>query len=88
MGGHDIPEAKVRVRYSLSRMRLIELLPSLTALKVFDNTEDGPQKGHALSPKLPLHMHRGGIVSAYDLLLMPPWAKPIVPGAIASSGRK
>ena len=31
MGGHDIPESKIRERYAQSRMRLIELMPALIA---------------------------------------------------------
>jgi predicted ABC-type ATPase len=86
LGGHDIPEARVRERYARSRMNLIELLPKLTELRLFDNTEEGdPQKGKAPSPKLLLHVLRGKIVSWYDLPLLPPWAKPIVQAAIHSS---
>ncbi len=86
MGGHDIPEAKIRERYAQSRMRLIELLPVLTELKVFDNTEEGdPEKGQAPSPKLLLHMNRGKIVETYDLHRMPQWAKPILQAAIVLS---
>jgi predicted ABC-type ATPase len=88
LGGHDIPEAKVRERYSRSRVKLIELLPNVTELKVFDNTEEGdPQKGQVPSPKLLLHMLHGKIVSTYDLRLMPQWAKPILQAAIESSGK-
>jgi predicted ABC-type ATPase len=85
MGGHNIPEAKIRERYARSRIKLIELLPHLAELKVFDNTEEGdPQKGQAPSPKLLLHMKWGRIVSSADLSLVPPWAKPILQGAIES----
>jgi predicted ABC-type ATPase len=88
MGGHDIPEAKIRERYARSRMKLIELLPHLAELKVFDNTEEGdPQKGQAPSPKLLLHMKWGKILSSADLSLVPPWAKPILLAAIESSGK-
>lgn len=88
MGGHDIPEVKVRERYARSRMKLIELLPHLAELKVFDNTEEGdPQKGQAPSPKLLLHMKWGKIVSSSDLHLVPPWAKPILLAAIELSGK-
>jgi predicted ABC-type ATPase len=87
MGGHDIPEAKVRERYARSRMKLIGLLPHLAELKVFDNTEEGdPQKGQSPSPKLLLHMEWGKIVSSANLSLVPPWAKPILQAAIQSSG--
>ena len=86
MGGHDIPESKIRERHAQSRMRLIELMPALTELKVFDNSKDGdPQKGQAPSPRLLLHMNRGKIVAAYDLRQIPQWAKPILQAAIESS---
>lgn len=86
MGGHDIPEAKVRERYARSRMKLIELLPHLAELRVFDNTEEGdPQRGQAPSPKLLLHMKWGKIVRSADLPLVPPWAKPILQAAIELS---
>jgi predicted ABC-type ATPase len=83
-----IPEAKIRERYARSRMKLIELLPHLAELKVFDNTEEGdPQKGQAPSPRLLLHMKWGKIVSSAELSLVPPWAKPILQAAIKSSGK-
>jgi len=86
MGGHDIPETKIRERYAQSRMRLIELLSVLTELKVFDNTEEGdPQKGQTPSPKLLLHMKRGKLVEASNLHQIPQWAKPILQAAIESS---
>jgi predicted ABC-type ATPase len=86
LGGHDIPESKIRERYIQSRMRLIELMPALTELKVFDNTEDGdPQKGQAPALKLLLHMNSGKILTIHDLHRIPPWAKPVIQVAIASS---
>jgi predicted ABC-type ATPase len=89
MGGHDIPEGKIRERYTRSRMKLIELLPKLAELRVFDNTEDGdPQKGQSPSPKLLLHMKHAQIVSSHDLHLVPQWAKPILQAAIKSSASR
>jgi predicted ABC-type ATPase len=86
MGGHDIPESKIRERYAQSRLRLVELIPVLTELKVFDNTVEGdPQKGQAPSPKLLLHMNRGKLVKASNLHQIPQWAKPILHAAIESS---
>lgn len=83
LGGHDIPEAKVRERYARSRANLIELLPNLAELRVFDNTEEGdPQKGQTPAPKLLLDQKGGKIVSLYDLRLVPQWAKPILQAAI------
>ena len=37
-GGHDIPEADIRRRYTSSQINLIRLMPRLTVLAVFDNS--------------------------------------------------
>jgi hypothetical protein len=45
-GGHDIPEERIRERYDRSRINLIELMPRLTELKVYDNSfEADPHAG-------------------------------------------
>jgi predicted ABC-type ATPase len=86
LGGHYIPEAKIRERYARSRTNLIDLLPSLTELKVFDNTEEGdPQKGKSPRPELLLHQKAGRIVSLCDLRSVPQWAKPIVQAAMKTA---
>ena len=78
-GGHDIPEADIRKRYDASRLNLIELLPGLAALRVYDNSaEADPVKGQAPEPLLVLHMERGEVVEHCDLSAVPDWAKPIV----------
>jgi predicted ABC-type ATPase len=88
LGGHDIPEGKVRERYARSRTNLIELLPNLTELKVFDNTEEGdPQKGHSPAPRILLHLKKRKIVSLCDLDSVPQWAKPIVQAAMQLSAK-
>jgi predicted ABC-type ATPase len=88
LGGHDIPEAKLRERYARSHLRLIELLPGLTELRVFDNSEEGdPQKGQTPVPKLLLRMREGKIVSLYDLHAVPSWAKAILQTAIRRAGK-
>jgi predicted ABC-type ATPase len=85
-GGHDIPETKIRERYDRSRWNLIRLLPKLTELRVFDNSaENDPKKGQTPEPTFLLHWLRGRIISKYDLLQMPEWAKPILQAAIDSS---
>ena len=82
-GGHDIPEARIRERYDLSRLNLIQLMPKLTELRVYDNTEDAdPDAGAIPEPKLMLHMVRGKIVKSCDLRATPAWAKPILGTAI------
>lgn len=82
-GGHDIPDADIRRRYQASRVHLIELLPHLAALRVYDNSaEADPAAGLAPLPKLVLHMERGRIVGPDDLSDTPSWAKPIVAAAL------
>jgi predicted ABC-type ATPase len=82
-GGHDIPEADIRRRFDHSRLNLIDLLPYLAALRIYDNSADAdPAKGMAPEPVLVLHMERGRILSAADLPHTPDWAKPIVAAAL------
>ncbi|MBI3491237.1 MAG: zeta toxin family protein [Acidobacteria bacterium] len=82
-GGHDIPEATIRDRYNRSRLNLIRLLPKLTELRVYDNSEEAdPFTGIAPVPMLILHVARGTIVRSCPLALTPDWAKPIVASAM------
>jgi predicted ABC-type ATPase len=84
-GGHDIPEARIRERYDSSRLNLIQLLPKLTELRVYDNSEDAdPAAGGIPKPELILHMARGKIVSSCDLATTPVWAKPVLGAAMKS----
>lgn len=76
-GGHDIPEGKIRQRWEGSRRNVIELLPYLAELRVFDNTaERDPATGAIPAPLEVLHVRDGKIVTALDD--PPDWAKPIV----------
>ena len=91
-GGHDIPEATIRKRYDASRQHLIELLPSLTELRVYDNSTDADPadaRGDARPPEpvLVLHVVRGEIVSQCPPAETPEWAKPIVAAAMALAPR-
>ena len=82
-GGHDIPEALVRYRFDSARTNLIDLLPSLTELRLFDNSEeDDPHEGLPPKPRLLLHWREGAIVAPPDLSATPGWAKPIVATAL------
>jgi predicted ABC-type ATPase len=82
-GGHDIPEEAIRRRYRHSRLNLVQLLPALTELRVYDNSATAdPAAGQAPEPVLVLHMRRGRIVEPSDLASTPEWAKPIVAAAI------
>jgi predicted ABC-type ATPase len=85
-GGHDIPEADIRRRFHDGRLNLVRLLPRLTELRVYDNSEEAdPASGVAPSPVLLLHMVRGRIVASGELARTPPWAKPILAAALQSS---
>ena len=87
-GGHDIPEADIRRRYNHSRLNLIRLLPSLTALRLYDNSEEAdPAKGRAPRPMLALQMERGKIAGPADLRRTPEWAKPIIAAALKLQSR-
>jgi predicted ABC-type ATPase len=82
-GGHDIAAEHIHRRYDRSRLNLIELLPHLTALRVFDNSgETDPAAGKTPKPKLVLHVERGKILNPGDLRHAPDWAKPIVAAAL------
>ncbi|HEY1206386.1 MAG: zeta toxin family protein [Bryobacteraceae bacterium] len=84
-GGHDIPEARIRDRYDRSRANLIQLMPRLTELRVYDNSREAdPDAGAIPEPKLLLHMVRGQVVSWRNLELTPEWAKPILAAAMKS----
>jgi predicted ABC-type ATPase len=84
-GGHDIAEDRIRDRYDRGRLNLIRLMPRLTELRVYDNSEEAdPHTGAAPEPTLVLHVVRGNVVGTCELTLTPEWAKPIVAAAIAS----
>jgi predicted ABC-type ATPase len=82
-GGHDIAAEHIHRRFDHSRLNLIELMPHLTALRVYDNSADAdPATGKVPKPKLVLHMERGKIRNPRDLKNTPKWAKPIVATAL------
>lgn len=82
-GGHDIPEQTIRRRFEHSRLNLIQLMPALTALRVYDNSAPAdPAAGKTPAPHLVLQMERGRIINPRDLPAAPDWAKPIVAAAM------
>lgn len=82
-GGHDIPGDDIRRRYRHSLLNLVQLLPVLTELRVYDNSATAdPAAGQAPEPVLVLQMQRGRIVGPPDLASTPDWAKPIVAAAV------
>jgi predicted ABC-type ATPase len=86
-GGHDIPEEKIRERFDESRQNLIKLLPKLTELRVYDNSEEAdPSTGSSPEPKLILHMKGQTIAEVCDLSAAPEWTKAILIEAIRLQG--
>jgi predicted ABC-type ATPase len=83
LGGHDIPEGKIRKRYTQSRLSLIRLLPRCTELLLYDNSEEAdPRKGAMPEPGLILHLVRSKVRETCPLARVPEWAKPILAAAL------
>ncbi len=85
-GGHDIDESKIRERYNRSRENLLRLLPRLTELALYDNTEQ-VSEGQLPSPILLVVTIEGEAVFIPDLSSVPDWAKPIVELALQNPAR-
>ena len=82
-GGHDIPEEKIRERYTQSRLNLIRLLPRLTELLLYDNSKEAePRTGMAPEPDLVLRLVQGKARETCELTRLPEWAKPILAAAL------
>lgn len=86
-GGHDIPEARIRERYTRSLSNLIGLIGVATEIHVFDNsveTRDG--RPHA---RRVMRMKDSRIIepTLEDLVRSTPdWAKPVVAAALRVHG--
>jgi predicted ABC-type ATPase len=86
-GGHSIPEEKIRQRYVQSRLNLIRLIPRLTELLVYDNSDEAdPAAGKVPKLEFLLHFARGRILRSCPLGAVPEWAKPIFAAALKLSG--
>lgn len=83
-GGHDIPENKIRCRYNSSRLHLVELIPVLKELWVYDNTAPMDPAVAMPRPALLLHMADTSIVDSCELHAVPEWAKCIILAALAT----
>lgn len=86
-GGHSIPEVKIRERWNTSRANLIQLLPHLARLQVFDNSTDARPGEDIPEPALVLEMADGKMrhpdpADAAALARTPDWARAIVQAAI------
>ena len=86
-GGRDIPEAKIRERWDGSRSNIIQLLPYLAHLQVFDNSAEAAAGRPIPAPILLLEMVNGKLLrpdpaDPRQLEAIPSWAMPLVEGAI------
>jgi len=85
IGGHDIPEEKIRERCTTAFANLIGLMPHLAQLRAYDNSID-VSTGEAIpDPRLILAMDHGKLVwpvAIEDLRKTPDWAKPLVEAAM------
>jgi predicted ABC-type ATPase len=86
-GGHAIPEAKIRERFTRSRVNLLRLMPRLSHLLVFDNSVEADKAGKIPDPLQVLELDGGRLLypAADDLEALrrtPEWAKPILESAL------
>ncbi|MFC3552162.1 zeta toxin family protein [Lysobacter cavernae] len=89
VGGHDIPEAKIRERYPAALENLIALMPCLAHLQVYDNSADAGMGDAIPDPLLVAEMKSGKLVWPDDLESLsntPDWAKPLVEAALSVGG--
>ena len=88
-GGHDIPEARIRERWTRSRANLIALMPDLADLRVFDNSAQA-RPGEPVPDPLPvLAMQHGRLTwptARAELAQTPDWAKPLLEAALELTG--
>ena len=83
-GGHAIPQGKIRERWVHAPLHLIDLMPHLNELRVFDNSAEAETGQAVEDPRLVLHLLSGVVqfpVALADLQRTPAWAKPIVKAA-------
>ena len=83
-GGHAIPEPRIRERWVKAPLHLIELMPQLHELRVFDNSAEAETGQAVEDPRLVMHLQHGAVqfpVALADLQRTPAWAKPIVKAA-------
>jgi predicted ABC-type ATPase len=85
--GHPIPDEKIRERWNTSRSNLVQLLPVLARLQVFDNSQSVEPGQDIPDPTLVLELDRGRILfpdvlSHEALAAVPAWAQPILEAAI------
>lgn len=89
VGGHDIPEAKIRERYPAALENLIALMPYLTHLQVFDNSVEAVRGEAVPDPVRVAEMEAGKLTwptQIESLQGTPEWAKPLLEAALSMDG--
>jgi predicted ABC-type ATPase len=82
-GGHDIPEDRIRSRWTTSRENLVRLLPQTYELAVFDNTQEARlDQGEIPSPLRLVHVKARMLLDLVPPGAIPSWARPIVAAAL------
>jgi predicted ABC-type ATPase len=86
-GGHDIPEAKIRVRYPAALENLIALMPHLAHLRIHDNSAEVARRKSIPDPILVAEMVDGRLIGPQPddvaaLARTPDWAKSLLEAAI------
>ncbi len=88
-GGHDIPEVKIRERWTAAVANLIALLPQLAQAQLYDNSASVPSGQPVPDPLHVAHIAQGRLIwpTADDraaLRRVPDWAKPVMEAALSA----
>lgn len=82
-GGHDIPIAKIRERYSKSLVNLVSFIGKAAEVHVYDNSRE--TKDGSPAARLILRMEKQKLVApdrSTLLISTPDWAKPLAAAAL------
>lgn len=81
--GNDIPEDRIRSRWTTSRENLVRLLPRLHELALFDNTKEARlDEGEVPPPLRVIHVRARVLLDLAPPDAIPSWARPIVAAAL------
>ena len=82
-GGHDIPEDRIRSRWTASRENLVRLLSRLHEVALFDNTKEAMvDEGEVPSPLRLMHVRARVLLELAPPDAIASWARPIIAAAL------
>ena len=87
-GGHDIPVAKIRQRYSSSLANLVSFMGKAAEVLVFDNSRE--TKDGSPAARVVLRMEGRALIEPDRETLLrttPEWAKPLAAAALRAGQR-